>query len=147
MLHGKMKALTFSFDDGVSQDIRLAELFHRYGMKATFNLNSTLLGQSKIPSCGGVRVNHSKIYPADVRHVYAGHEVAGHTLTHPRLPSLADEREIIRQVEEDRERLSELCGYEVLGFAYPCGGINYDDRVARLIRENTGHNGDSRNRY
>ena len=45
MFHGKMKALTFSYDDGVTQDRRLVELFDRYGLKATFNINSELLGK------------------------------------------------------------------------------------------------------
>lgn len=49
-----------------------------------------------------------------------------------------DEAEVIRQVEQDRLNLSELCGYEVVGMAYPCGGINNDDRTAAIIRENTG---------
>ena len=39
---GKKKAVTFSYDDGVEQDIRLTELFRQYGAKATFNLNSGL---------------------------------------------------------------------------------------------------------
>lgn len=34
------KAITFSFDDGHTQDIRLVEMLNKYGMKATFNLNS-----------------------------------------------------------------------------------------------------------
>ncbi len=34
--------------------------------------------------------------------------------------------------------LSELAGYEVVGMAYPCGGVNNDDRVAQIIKENTG---------
>ena len=46
--------------------------------------------------------------------------------------------EIIRQVENDRQALSEICGYEVVGMAYPCGGVNNDDRVAEIIRNNTG---------
>jgi len=33
------KAITFSFDDGVVQDIRLIELMNKYGLKSTFNLN------------------------------------------------------------------------------------------------------------
>ena len=37
---GKAKALTLSYDDGVIQDIRLANLFSEYGIKATFNLIS-----------------------------------------------------------------------------------------------------------
>jgi hypothetical protein len=36
---GKAKAVTFSYDDGVIQDIRLAEIFDKYNMKATFNFN------------------------------------------------------------------------------------------------------------
>ena len=29
MFQGKMKAITFSYDDGVTQDVRLAELFRK----------------------------------------------------------------------------------------------------------------------
>ena len=39
-----MKYVTFSFDDGVTQDKRLIELLNKYGLKATFNLNSSLFG-------------------------------------------------------------------------------------------------------
>ena len=31
----KRKAITFSYDDGVSQDIRLIELLNRYNLKCT----------------------------------------------------------------------------------------------------------------
>ncbi len=72
-----------------------------------------------------------------MRWLYEGHEIAAHTLTHPNLTTL-DKQEIIRQVEQDRLRLSELAGYEVVGMAYPCGGINNDDRVAEIIRTHTG---------
>jgi len=132
------KILTFSYDDGVTQDKRLIELFNKYGMKATFNLNSSLLSLSGHLIREGVRVDHVKVAPEDVRFLYEGHEVASHTKTHPLLPAITDDRAIIREVEEDRLRLSELCGYEVVGFAYPCGGKNYDHRVSTLIRENTG---------
>ena len=73
----------------------------------------------------------------DVRAVYDGHEVAAHTLTHPALCTLPDE-EVVRQVEEDRQALSALVGYEVVGMAYPGGGVNHDARVERLVREHTG---------
>ena len=45
MFQGKMKAITFSYDDGVTQDQRLIAMLNHYGMKATFNLNSGLLGK------------------------------------------------------------------------------------------------------
>ena len=44
---------------------------------------------------------------------------------------------VIRQVDEDRKALSALCGYSVVGMAYPCGGINNDERVAAVIKNNT----------
>ena len=138
MWNGKNKAITFSYDDGTMQDIRLAELFHKYELKATFNLNSEKLGTPNTLLREGVQVDHTKIKPEDVKSVYAGHEVAAHTLTHPHLTKITDDAEIIRQVEQDRLNLSELVGYEVVGFAYPGGGINHSPRIAELIRKHTG---------
>ena len=40
MWNNKLKAVTFSYDDGTTQDIRLSEMFDKYGLKSTFNLNS-----------------------------------------------------------------------------------------------------------
>ena len=133
----KFKAVTFSYDDGVTQDKRLIELFDKYGLKATFNLNSALLGKPGALVRDGARISHNKNNPEDIKEIYKNHEVAVHTLHHPLLPSLSDE-EVIREVEEDRLRLSELVGYEVIGMAYPCGGENNDDRVAEVIKNNTG---------
>ena len=137
MFNGKMKALTFSYDDGVTQDQRLISLFNKYGMKATFNLNSELLGKPGSLLREGVTVAHVKPLPEEVRGIYEGHEVASHTLTHPMLPDQSDD-EIIRQVEQDRLNLSELVGYEVVGMAYPGGGVNFNTHVADVIREHTG---------
>ena len=134
----KKKAVTFSFDDGVTQDIRMVELLNKYGLLATFNVNSDLLSQRGILDRNGKRISHYKLHPEDVKFMYDGHEVAAHTLTHPLLPGIKDENEIIRQVENDRENLSDLVGYEVIGMAYPCGGENNDDRVAEIIKNNTG---------
>jgi peptidoglycan/xylan/chitin deacetylase (PgdA/CDA1 family) len=133
MFNGKMKAVTFSYDDGVTQDIRLISLLDKYSLKSTFNLNSEKFGMP-----GKIRgVSHNKVNAADVKSIYQNHEVAMHTLTHPRLPELPDE-EVIRQVEQDRKNLSELVGYAVVGGAYPCGGVNNDERVAALIKRFTG---------
>ena len=133
----KKKAITFSYDDGTTQDIRLIELLNKYGLRCTFNINSEMLSKPNILIRNGGRISHYKIHRDDVKHVYEGHEIAVHTLTHPNLTK-CDESEIIRQVECDRLNLSELAGYEVLGMAYPCGGVNNDDRVAEIIKRNTG---------
>ena len=138
MFNGKKKAITFSYDDGVTQDIRLIEIFNKYNLKATFNLNSGFLGKPGMLVREGVEVGNNKNNPQDVRYIYQGHEVAVHTLTHPPLATIEDEKEIIRQVENDRMNLSELVGYEVKGMAYPGGGENSNKRVADIIKNRTG---------
>ncbi|MBE5775609.1 MAG: polysaccharide deacetylase [Clostridiales bacterium] len=133
----KLKILTFSFDDGVTQDRRLVELFNRYGMKCTFNINSGLLGLPGTLGTPERPIQHNKIQPEEVGTLYRGHEVAVHTVTHPRLPEIEDEEVIYHQVEDDRLELERLSGGPVVGMAYPCGGVNNDDRVAEIIGRRT----------
>lgn len=135
MFSGKMKALTFSYDDGVKEDERLVELLNKYRLKATFNLNSQLLGTPEVRN-GEKLLKRTTVNPEDVRSLYSGHEVSVHTLTHPNLVGCSD-HEVICQVERDRLNLEELVGYSVVGMAYPCGGVNNDERVASLIKEHT----------
>ena len=133
----KKKCITFSFDDGVRQDKRLIEIFNKYGLKGTFNLNSSFLGLKGGREVNGKFLDNSNVFPSEVQEIYAGHEVAVHTLTHPNLTG-EEEETIIYQVEEDRKQLSRLVGYEVTGMAYPCGGVNNDDRVAAILQKHTG---------
>lgn len=137
MFDGKLKAVTFSYDDGITQDIRLIEILNRYGLKATFNLNSELLGQKGSLEILGKRISHNKISRNEIAGIYTGHEIAAHTLTHPDMTEM-DECEVIRQVEFDRLNLSELSGYEVIGMAYPGGQPNYNSRIAQIIEDKTG---------
>ncbi len=139
MFHGKMKAVTFSFDDGIQTDRQMVDLLNRYDMKGTFNINSGRFGTKHRLSderftTPNHDADHSEVESWEVQDVYRGHEVAVHCLTHARLPKQSDE-EVIRQVEEDRKNIEKLVGYPVVGMAYPYGDC--DERVVRLIRENT----------
>jgi len=137
MFDGKMKAVTFSYDDGVTQDIRLIEILNKYNLKCTFNLNSGFLGIEGHLIREAARVDPTKVKAEDVRKIYEGHEIAAHTVTHPSLSECSVD-EIIHQVEDDRLRLSELAGYEVVGMAYPNGSHVVNDTVVNTVREHTG---------
>ena len=137
MFDGKLKALTFSFDDGVTQDIRFIDILNKYNLKCTFNINSELLGKEGSLIRNSRTVNHTKVNKCDVKSIYQGHEIAVHTLTHPDLTAIEDS-EIIRQVEQDRLNLSDIAGYEVVGMAYPGGGVNNNEHVANIFKDNTG---------
>lgn len=135
MWQGKNKALTFSFDDGVVQDRRVIEIFNRYGLKGTFNLNSAFLGMKGKLVRNGKTADYTKVEPDELPETYRGHEIAVHTLTHPRLYGIPDDT-LVYQVEEDRLALSKLAGYEVVGMAYPFGDCN--EHIAEVIRNRTG---------
>ena len=129
---GKYKAITFSFDDGNIDDVRLIEIMNKYGLKGTFNLNS---GSLTYTSCW--RFENVK----DVRHInyfdfpdlYNGHEIAGHTYTHPDLTK-CDENTVINQIKLDKLILEHLYNTKIEGFAYPFG--TYNDAVASVLNEN-----------
>jgi len=115
------KLVTFSYDDGVLQDKRLVDIFNTYGVKGTFNLNYSLLGSDFTFMAKEVEVKRIKL--EEVKNLYEGHEVAGHSLTHPGLCDLGEE-ELTNEIKVDKEKLEELLGYQLVGFAYPFGSTN-----------------------
>ena len=112
----KNKFLTFSFDDCEIYDRRLAELFRRCGMKATFFLISDQLGFRCDFHRYGEDTVVERVSPGELRETYAGMEVATHTASHRLSPEHLKE-----QVFDSAKALSQLCGYEVRGLAYPGG--------------------------
>ncbi len=126
-----MKYLTFSYDDGVRQDIRLIEMFKKYGLKATFNLNSGSLGHVGHIVHDGFDVCFDKVRPDEVGQIYEGFEVACHGVEHRNFPSLTEE-ELDREVVLDKQALEALSGQTILGGAYPCGV--YDTTIPARLR-------------
>lgn len=120
--YGKAKACNLTYDDGVLQDVRLVELLNRYGLKATFNLNSELMAQEFAWTHeSGLQIR--RLSPDRARHLYDGHEIASHTLTHPYLAELSREH-ILYEMGKDRETLSNFFEREISGFALPFDGYN-----------------------
>ena len=121
---GRSKALTFSYDDGVRQDLRLMEILNRYGMKATFNINSGLYADEE---------GHTRMTAEQVIKAYADgpHEVAVHSHSHPFLESLQT-TDVIYEIMRDRELLEKQFGCIVRGMAYPMG--TFSDKVVDVLK-------------
>ena len=115
---GKPKAFTLSYDDGSRQDRRLAELFRKYGLRCSFNLNSSALGISALQP--GTDVDVSRIRPEELATVYAGHEICGHGLTHSPLECLGAPLSM-HEILEDKRRLEKLAKRPLKIFAAPFG--------------------------
>ena len=119
----KEKALTFSYDDGNNKDRDLVALFNKYNVKGTFNLNSAIFFEN------GKNDNISK---NEIKDLYKGHEVAVHTVTHPRLELLPSNL-ISKEIVCDKEALEELSDTIVQGMAYPFG--TYNDEVVEICEK------------
>ncbi len=121
---GKRKALTMSYDDGVLADERLVEIFNRYGIKGTFNLN---YGRYEYPGQGRPRIPKERVTT-----VYAGHEIATHSYLHPTFErcSLV---EVANQILKDRVGLEKMTGGLVRGHAYPNG--SYNQEIKQLLKQ------------
>ncbi len=116
---GYHKALTMSYDDGKIADRRLVEIFNRYGIRGTFNLNSGLFDRDE-----------RRIRPEEVPELYKGHEVACHTVTHPTI-ARSPLAEVADEVLADRVALEKMTGCPVRGLAYPNGSLS--EEITRLL--------------
>lgn len=129
------KIFLISFDDGTVWDGRFVELLNKYGMKATFNLNSGLEDfvwqyEDRFP----VR----RQILSETGEQYRDHEVASHTLHHHWLNSLTPPQ-LSREVGEDCENLKKIFGLSEIGFGVPftaCGEreVNLIKKYVRYIR-------------
>ena len=108
---GKTKALILSYDDGRTEDRQLVKLMNQYGLKGTFHLNSNKLG------------TNGYLTKAEIKQLFAGHEVSVHSANHPGLTTLS-KIDVVYEVVEDRKELERLMEYPVRGMAYPFGNTN-----------------------
>ena len=100
----KRKALTFSYDD-YQYDNVLVPILNKYGLKCTFNLNSA--------------VHASPENQAEIKQLYAGHEIANHVKGHPDLKPMTIE-DVITAIEAGKSELEAIFGEgSVRGFVYP----------------------------
>ena len=126
---GKFKAVTLSYDDGVTADIRLADILNKYGMKGTFNINSGFFGRKNRLTAEDIKKNI----------LDAGHEVAVHGENHI-APGIGSSEVIIADILNCRKTLETEFDIIVRGMAYPDSGIrkmhngNNIDKIKEYIK-------------
>ena len=121
------KAVTLSYDDGITPDLRLADILDRHGMKCTFNINAGYLG-APLTKCEGRRLLAEEIAALAAR----GHEIAAHGYKHKWLTALPAPQALYEMLR-DRTELEQIVKHPVRGLAYAMG--DYDARVIELLRK------------
>ena len=121
---GKAKALSFSYDDGVSADKKLVKILDKYGLKATFNLNNPLF------DCENW---HGRMDEEETFKTFSGgnHEVAIHGARHIFLDKVPL-AEAVNEVLQNRLYLENKFGKIVRGMAYAYNG--YNDKIIEMLK-------------
>ncbi len=125
------KAVTFSYDDGNQQDIRLLQLLNQYGLKATFHVNTGLdyhHGTWRYDD----RLEVHRLNLHECPEVYDGHEIAVHGRTHQNLTLLSPE-ELHAELADDMAAIEQIYGVRPVGMSYPYGIYN-DNVIQELVR-------------
>lgn len=116
--NGVRRALTMSFDDGKTADIRLAEIFQKNGIKATFHYNSANIDKD------------TYVTASEIKKISEYHEVACHGKTHAFLDKIPASF-AISEILEDKLALESITGKLVRGLSYPYG--TYTDNVLNML--------------
>ena len=125
------KYFTLSFDDGITQDLRIIEILKKYDAYcATFNINTGLYGanwawvgqQFNRPDVPHLRFTKKELMTG----IYDGFEVAVHTLNHPSLKNYDnDEAMLKKEVYNDALNIYKITGVMPIGMAWPGGDTEY----------------------
>lgn len=128
--YGKKRAVTLSFDDGCGEDLKMLEIFNKYGLKVTLNVMSKCCNTPRFAKeAGDKRVWCGS---EEMKKTYAGCEIAGHSCYHKNSNNLNDE-EYAAEVLEDIPALRDAFGQSVIGYVSPFG--IYDDRIFPLLEK------------
>lgn len=110
--------VSFNFDDNQASQAEAGPLLAARGMRGTFYVNSGRVGRSGYLTYEQLRQLQA-----------AGHEVGGHTISHPHLTRLSTAAQR-HEVCDDRAALLRA-GLRVTSFAYPFGDA--DSRTHQLL--------------
>ena len=102
----KQVFITTSWDDGSRHDLRLAELLRKYNLPATFYVSK--------------EYRDDRLADAEIVNLSKNFEIGAHTLTHPNLDLITEERAKF-EIKESKKWLENLIESDIEMFAYPRG--------------------------
>ena len=124
----KIKAVTFSYDDGVRQDKRLIEIMKKRNLKGTFNIN----GGYFAPCVQNIEQGRMSKEEALALYIPSGMEVAVHGYRHLSLSDVGMDL-ALADILLDRRELEATFGRVINGMAYANGA--YNDEVVDLMKK------------
>lgn len=137
------KFFTLSFDDGITQDLRVIEILKKYDVKCiSFNINTGLYGANWDwvgPAIGDPSIPHQRFTKEELETgIYDGYEVLVHTMSHPSLKNYdKSANRIKKEVGKDADNIEELTGVRPVGMAWPGGDTEYTDKTIEMVLEHT----------
>ena len=116
--------VSLTFDDGNADQLNAAQILNANGLKGTFYITSGFTDRPDYMTVANLQGLAA-----------AGHEIGGHSVTHPDLITLPTD-EAARQICNDRVNLTNW-GFQVTSFAYPFASQN---AAMETVAQNCGYN-------
>ena len=137
------KYFTISFDDGITQDLKIMEICKKYDFyDCTFNINTGLCGESWDwvgEYLGDPTLTHQRFTKDELKSgIYDGFDVEVHTLTHPSLKDNdSHPLKLKKEINRDAKNIYRYTGVYPLGMAWPGGDTEYTDKTVELVAKHT----------
>ena len=112
--------VTTSWDDGYKEDLRIAEVLTKHGLKGTFYV------------CPVKQHAQTMLNDSEIQTLAKHHEVGAHSLTHPRLTT-CNPKQLKQELEGSRQWVEQCTGKPCSMFCYPKGDVN--DEVAEAVKK------------
>ncbi len=123
------------WDDGVANDEPLIALLKKHNAKATFNVNPGINKKSERLQGKWIFNNAFRVDRLsldEMKDLYKGFKVAGHTMTHPHPNELKPDA-LKSEMADCKSFIKDFFGQEVCGFAYPFG--QYNETVKKAVKD------------
>ena len=132
------KYVTLRFDDCTTQDAKIVEILNRYGVTATFYLNTGLYGAQWDWVTELTGASHIRYTKDQLAAIYTGFDIGAHGYEHLSLKGLS-EAEIISEVQTNLTDIAGLSffGKTPVGIAYAGGTSEVNDTVRNILLNST----------